>query len=152
MNLPTTSTLTRRQKLGRTTGKLIRQIQHDARMRLDERLKGSDITSAQVRLLDQTRQRPGITGAQLARALSITPQSVQAMLTRAVQQGWMLRGVNPENSRLVAYRVSASGLRLLEQAEILVRELEVKVWAGISIAEMQAMIGVLERCQANLSQ
>lgn len=142
---------TRKQLAARSTGKLMRRLLQEFRLKLDDRLKEHDITSAQVRLLFETRERPGITGAQLARALHVTPQSVQTMMARAVTQGWLVRGTHLENGRLVTLRLTPAGTRLLRLADQAARELESEVWSGVSLTQIRTVAAIFERALQNLN-
>jgi DNA-binding MarR family transcriptional regulator len=100
----------------RRMGKLMRRMLVGFKARLDEELKDHAVTTAQLRFLYEVRERPGGSGAQMARACFVTPQSAQAMLTRAVERGWIVRGKDPENERLVTLRLTPAGRKLLEYA------------------------------------
>ena len=86
----------------------------------------------------------------MARACLVTPQSAQAMLALAVERGWMTRGKDAENERLVTFRLTAAGEKLLVYAEGVAREIEAEVWAGVSVAELKTVSGLLERGLKNL--
>ena len=130
----------------------MRQVLVSFKARLDEELKDHHVTTAQLRLLYEVRERPGGSGAQMARACLVTPQSAQSMLALAVERGWMARGKNEENERLVTFRLTTAGVKLLEYAEGVARGIEAEVWAGVSVAEMKAVTAVLERGLANLGE
>ena len=122
----------------------------DFRAHLDERLKPHAITSAQVRMLYEVRERPGVSGAAVARACAVTPQSAQAMLERAVGHGWIVRGRHPENDRLLTVELTPAGQKLLILAESIAREIEAEMWHGVSGAEIKTLTTVLERIASNL--
>ena len=58
---------------------------------MDERLKPMGVTTSQVQMLDALRTHPGASGAQLARACRVTPQTAQGFLARAEREGWIVR-------------------------------------------------------------
>ena len=152
MHTPSQTALrqTPRQQQRRKTAKLMRQLVAAFKARLDEQLKDHHVTSAQLRLLHELREHPGATGAQLARACAVTPQSVQTMLTRAAQNGWTRRGRDEENSRLVTLRLTPAGSRLLQYAETVVASMEDEIWSGVSAAELRALGATLTRALTNL--
>lgn len=129
----------------RPISKLIRRITMGFRTRLDERLRDHKVTTAQLRMLYELRERPGGSGAQMARALFVSPQSAQTMLVRAVQRGWVTRGKDPENERLVSMRLTDAGRELLEYAEGVVKAMEGELWDGVSAEELGVVRSVLER-------
>ncbi|QHN02087.1 MarR family transcriptional regulator [Granulicella sp. WH15] len=134
----------------RRAGVNIKHLLIALRGRMDERLRERKITSAQLRLLRELQVTPGISGAKLARACSITPQTAQAMLVRSVKAGWIVRGADKENGRLVTARLTPAGEKLLAYAEQIVREVEADAWAGLSVGELRSLSVVLERVLANL--
>jgi DNA-binding MarR family transcriptional regulator len=136
----------------RRMGKLMRRMLVGFKARLDEELKDHAVTTAQLRFLYEVRERPGGSGAQMARACFVTPQSAQAMLTRAVERGWIVRGKDPENERLVTLRLTPAGRKLLEYAEGVARGIEAEVWAGVSVKELRGVSGILERGLGNLEK
>jgi len=148
MNAPKSD---KRQKQLRRAGKLLRRLLVASRSRLDEELKPQEVTSAQLRMLYEVRERPGASGAQLARACAVTPQTAQAMLARAVQRGWLARGKDAENHRLVTFRLTGAGVRMLEHGEAAARGIETQVWRGIRNEEVAALSATLERALANIA-
>jgi DNA-binding MarR family transcriptional regulator len=129
---------------------LIRRLMVGLRGRLDDELRTQNVTTAQLRFLKEVKERPGGTGAQMARACYVTPQSAQAMMARAVARGWVVRGKDPENDRLVTARLTVEGERLLAYAEGVLGKLEAELWAGISETDLRFMNSVMERGLKNL--
>jgi DNA-binding MarR family transcriptional regulator len=78
---------TSREIEARRSYKLMRRMVVGMRSRLDEELRSKEVTTAQLRFLYEVRERPGSSGAQMARACFVTPQSAQAMMARAVERG-----------------------------------------------------------------
>ena len=58
------------------------------RGQMDEQLRPQGVTTAQLHVMKIIRAEPGASGAQLARACYITPQSVQTLL-KTTGEGWM---------------------------------------------------------------
>ena len=137
---------TRRSKM------LMRRLIQGVRARLDEELRPSNVTTAQLRLLKEVKATPGASGAQIARACYVTPQSAQAMMVRAVERGWVVRGKSAENHRLVTLRLTAAGERQLAQADLLLTRLEAEVWDGVPMTDLRVMNKVLARGLKNLGE
>lgn len=123
----------------------MRRVLLGFKAKLDDGLRVRNATTAQMRFLREVKERPGSSGAQMARACFVTPQSAQAMMARAVEHGWIVRGKSAENDRVVTARLTSAGERLLAFADELMAELEAEVWDGISVTELRAMNNVLER-------
>ena len=124
---------------------LLKQLVHGLRGRLDDELRAQHLTSAQLNFLKQVKEHPGGSGAQLARACRVTPQSLQAMMVRAVRHGWVVRGKNAENGRLVTMRLTSAGERLLGHAYEVLERLEDEIWDGVKMADLRVTNSVLER-------
>ncbi len=129
---------------------LMRRVLLGFKAHLDDALRPRNVTTAQLRLLTEVKERPGSSGAQMARACYVTPQSAQAMLVRAVEHGWVVRGKDAENDRLVTARLTPAGERLLAHADLALAKLELEVWEGVAHADLRAMNELLERGLANL--
>ena len=130
---------------------LMRRFLLGLKSRLDEELRASHVSTAQVRLLMEVKEHPGSSGAKMARACFVTPQSAQAMLVRAVDHGWVVRGKDAENERLVTARLTPAGERLLAHADAVLAKLEAEAWAGVTVRELRGVNEVLERGLANLA-
>ena len=61
------------------------------RGQMDEKLRPQGVTTAQLQVLHAIRSAPGSSGAQLARDCYVTPQTVQALLKRLEEGGWIVR-------------------------------------------------------------
>ncbi len=120
------------------------------RNRVDDALRGSGVTTAQMRLLHEVSKQPGASGAELARILHVTPQSAQAQLARAVAHGWVMRGKHAGNDRLVSMQLTRAGSRLLEQVYSIAGEVESRMWSGVPASDVQVLNRVLERALENL--
>lgn len=142
----------RRAEEARRGGKLMRRVLLGFKARLDDELRPKNVTTAQLRFLHEVKERPGSSGAQMARACYVTPQSAQAMMARAVERGWVVRGRDVENERVVTARLTPAGERLLRHADGMLAKLEAEVWEGVAVAELRAMNEMLERGLINLEK
>lgn len=124
---------------------LMRRVLLGFKARLDDELRAKHVTSAQLRFLREVKERPGSSGAQMARACLVTPQSAQAMMVRAVARGWVVRGRDAENERVVTARLTPEGERLLRYADKVLSRMEAEVWSGLKVADLKVMNALLER-------
>jgi len=129
---------------------LMRRVLLGFKARLDDELRPRNVTTAQLRFLTEVKERPGASGAQMARACYVTPQSAQAMMVRAVERGWVVRGKDAENDRVVTARLTPAGERLLAYADGVMARLEIEVWDGVALGDLRAMNVVLGRGLENL--
>lgn len=140
----------KRSETTQQTTRLLGQLITLFRARMDDELKSSHITLAQLRVLREIHANPGGTGASLARACGITPQSAQAMVVRAVARGWAARTETADNRRLLAVQLTTAGARLLDRANEIKLRMEAELWAGVPIAQIQALNATLGCALRNL--
>ena len=120
------------------------------RGQMDERLRPKGVTTAQLMVLRAIRNEPGASGAQLARACHMTPQSAQALLKSLEDGGWIVRTKDAVNERILTAKLAPSGVKLVEAGEKLIRAIEKKLWDGIPESAVESLNKTLMRCLANL--
>jgi MarR family transcriptional regulator, organic hydroperoxide resistance regulator len=130
--------------------KLMKRIIAHFQGALDEELRPFGATTAQIRLLWAIRNAPGSSGAQLSRECDVTPQTTQALIQRAEEAGWIERGKDSVNDRIVTATLTAEGERLLGMADRIVRGIEAKLWKGIRPSAIDDLIVILEQCLRNV--
>ena len=101
-------------------------------------------------VLKAIRNEPGASGAQLARACYVTPQSAQALLKSLEDGGWIVRTKDAVNERILIAKLTPSGEKLLETAEKLARVIEKRLWDGVPESAVETLNRTLVRCLANL--
>ena len=134
----------RKQVEARRSLSLMKRMLVGVRTHLDDELRAEGVTTAQLRFLYELRERPGSSGAQLARACYVTPQSAQTMMKRALERGWIVRGTDPENGRLVTSRLTVRGEKLMARVDALLMQLEAEVWSGVSLDSLRQMNATIE--------
>ena len=108
------------QKTGQRTpeeqiGYLLKRLMHQFRHLVDERLRRSpDVSFAHLVTLDQLQQEPGIAGAQLARRLLVTAQTMTGLLRRLEKEGSVERRPDPHNRRADRWYLLPAGQERLE--------------------------------------
>ena len=139
-----------RQAETRRAAQMMKRIMIHFRSQMDEKLRPQGVTTAQLQVMKVVRDEPGVSGAQLARACYVTPQSAQALLTGLQEDGWIVRSKDQGNERILAVRLTPDGEKLLLTAEKAAKVIERKLWRGIAESSIEALNGVLEQCLANL--
>jgi MarR family transcriptional regulator, organic hydroperoxide resistance regulator len=141
-----------RQAETRRAAQMMKRILIHFRSQMDERLRPQGVTTAQLQMLKVVRDEPGGSGAQLARACYVTPQSAQALLKGLEDGGWITRTKDRVNERILIAQLTPSGMELLETAERLARVIEKRLWAGVPDSGVEALNRTLMRCLANLDE
>lgn len=134
----------------RRATQLMKWILIHFRGRLDEQLRPQGVTTSQLSLLHAIRESPGSSGARLARCCHITPQTAQSLIERAEESGWIVRGKDPKNDRIVTCSLTASGRQLLKKGEIAARKLEETLWEGVPHDVIDNLNEILEQCIKNI--
>ena len=106
---------------------------------LEESMRPQGMTVAQLRMLFAVRYESEASSARIARLCQVTPQTMQAMLQRAVREGWLRRQPAAANARILTSTLTPKGDALLQQAIDATAAFELQVWRDASTAELQAM-------------
>ena len=139
-----------RQAETRRAAQMMKRIMIHFRSQMDDQLRPQGVTTAQLHVLKVIRDKPGESGAQLARSCYVTPQSAQALLRSLVDGGWITRTKDRVNDRILIAELTPSGEELLETAEKLARVMEKKLWHGVVDEDVEALNAVLTQCLGNL--
>ena len=139
-----------RQAERRRAAQMMKRIIVHFRGQMDERLRPQGVTTAQLVVLKAVRNEPVASGAQLARACHVTPQSAQALLKSLEDGGWIVRTKDAVNDRILIAKLTPSGVKLLETGEKLVQLIEKKLWQGIPDSAVEVLNRTLARCLENL--
>jgi DNA-binding MarR family transcriptional regulator len=110
---------------------------------LEVELEKENITLAQLRMLSALNEEPDHSSAALARTCFITPQSMQAIVTRAEKLGWIRRQPSPANRRVLTAQLTDEGRRVLEKGMELWTVISREMWADTKLSEMEMLKDVL---------
>jgi DNA-binding MarR family transcriptional regulator len=148
------STVARNEKNGqdgrRLAAQRMKRILLHCRGQMDERLRPEGVTAAQWVMLRAIEREPVTSGAQLARACHVTPQSAQVLLKSLEVGGWIVRTKDMVNDRILIAKLTLRGEKLLETGEKVVRGIEKKLWEGTPESAVESLNKTLERCLENL--
>jgi DNA-binding MarR family transcriptional regulator len=112
---------------------------------LEVEMEKENVTLAQLRMLSALSEQPDHSAAELARTCFITPQSMQAIVTRAEKVGWIKRQPSPRNRRVLTAQLTPEGRRVLDKGMGLWAVISRDMWADTKLAEMEAVNAVLSR-------
>ncbi|BBZ31959.1 MarR family winged helix-turn-helix transcriptional regulator [Mycolicibacterium confluentis] len=76
---------------------------------VNEAVKEHGVSTAQIGVLRQLANQPGLSGAELARRLLITPQGVQLALTALEKRGLVERKQDPQHGRILQVFLTDEG-------------------------------------------
>jgi DNA-binding MarR family transcriptional regulator len=134
-------------------GYLLKRLMHQFRHLVDERLRrSSDVSFAHLVTLDQLQQEPGIAGAQLARRLLVTAQTMTGLLRRLEKEGSVERRPDPHNRRADRWYLMPAGLERLNAARSSGSPVMTQMLSLLSAKEVADLRNSLERCVEGLEQ
>ena len=116
---------------------------------LEGRLRPLGLTAPQYLALGLVERSPGLTNAELARELFVTPQTMIRIVRRLTQTGLAVRTPNDRHGRLLELRLTPKGTRLLGRARSVAEATEVDVLAPLTPAEQSRLLALLQRCAPN---
>ncbi len=137
-------------KLARRCTKTLRELLVGYRSLLEDALRGEGLSLAQLRLLSAIHEQHDVSGATIARSCQVTPQTLQAMLTRAEREGWITRGISASNHRILTASLTKRGAAVLERGLATAADIEEKIWTGVSAGALDRLNSTLEHGIANL--
>ncbi len=141
----------KRQSGGPPLGALIRQAQQALRRALDAALRDLGVTTPQFSVLNVLADRPGISGAELARASMLTPQTVNGILVALERSGAIVRRPHAGDSRVLCSELTPTGQALLATALTRVDAVERTMTASLSAAQVDELRRHLAVCTAALT-
>ncbi|MBF4588913.1 MarR family winged helix-turn-helix transcriptional regulator [Curtobacterium sp. VKM Ac-1395] len=97
-------------------GYLLWQAAHLVGRVMVEALQPVELTVAQLGVLSYTAQEPGISSAELARRLFITPQSVHTAVKPLVERALLERRPHPVNRKVIGVFLTPDGIDVADQA------------------------------------
>ena len=142
--------LTARQTETRRCTEAMRDLFLAFRAFFEEELRDSGVTLPQLRMLKTIGEQSEVSAAAIARLCGVTPQTLHAMLARAVREGWILRGTSDRNHRFVTAALTREGESIVQNGTRLRERMEAELWRDIPLPELRNFRETMERGLANL--
>lgn len=99
----------------------------------EARLRRLGVLAAHYGVLMNLGVSPGITSAELARRLAVTPQNIASLVARLEDRGWVERREHQLHAHVRELHLTEEGRRILDSADAEVSALE---------AEIRELLGV----------
>src|SRR6201996_2995926 len=93
---------------------LLKQAFYFSLTTVNEAVSSHGVSTAQIGVLRQLSNEPGLSGAELARRLLISPQGVQLALTALERRGFVERKQNPQHARILQAYLTGEGRKVAE--------------------------------------
>jgi DNA-binding MarR family transcriptional regulator len=122
---------------------VIAKVSHQLGITIDRALSGHGITLTQFSALAHIARSPGLSSAELARALLITPQATATLVRRLIGAGLVQR---PDLAPGLAgsIRLTARGRRVLDRGAKIAGRAEEEALGVLSSAERELLMSCLE--------
>ena len=117
-------------------GYLLVQAWHAAIAAMDTALRPHGLTPPQYGVLSVLARNPGLSGADLARAVNTTPQAANEVLATLERKRLIERRPHPTHGRILRATPTDEGQRRLQAATPAVRALEAAIEDGFTADEI----------------
>ena len=137
---------------GADVGPALRQVMQSLRQNIDVALRehGIELSFVHAMVLKTRAKEPGISGAQLARRISVTAQSMNGLLRSMERLGLVMREPHPENRRTDCWFMTTFGLKQMQSAGEVVDGVMGRIRASMSKADAAKLVDLLKQCAAAL--
>ncbi|MFD1538951.1 MarR family winged helix-turn-helix transcriptional regulator [Nonomuraea guangzhouensis] len=102
----------------------LRQAEMAVQALKEQRLRPLGMAAAHYSLLIRVHADPGLTGAELARRLNVTPQAVASLVARLEDRGQLERRPHPRHRHVQELHLTDAGRDTLRLADAVVAEIE----------------------------
>ena len=134
--------------LGESVGYALKQAAAALRTAMDAVLRPLELTVPQYACLELLGQRPGLSGAELARGAFVTRQSMHGVLRGLHDRGLLTRPSTAAHGRALPTALTPAGRERLHAASAAVRSVERRMLDDMSPAEGIQLRDQLAACAA----
>jgi DNA-binding MarR family transcriptional regulator len=137
---------------GADVGMALRQVVQTLRQNIEAALRahGIELSFVHAMVLKTLAKEPGISGAQLARRISVTAQSMNGLLRSMERLGLVLREPHPENRRTDCWYMTTVGLKEMQNGGQIVDGVMGRIRASMSKADAAKLVELLQQCATAL--
>ena len=108
-------------------------------------LRPLDLAVAHYTLLISVHNDPGLSGAELARRLGVTPQAVASLAGRLEGRGLLERRPHPRHRHVQELHLTDAGRDILRQADAVVSGIEQKITEQLGSSDTDRIRALLDR-------
>jgi DNA-binding MarR family transcriptional regulator len=124
---------------------LLKQAFYFTLTTVNDAVSGHGVSTAQIGVLRQLSNEPGLSGAELARRLLISPQGVQLALTALEKRGLVRRAQDPQHRRILQAFLTEAGEEVAGAVVSDAISAHDKVFGVLSEAEQRTLRELLGR-------
>jgi DNA-binding MarR family transcriptional regulator len=123
---------------------LVGQMNAFVRARLERTVREHDLTVVQCTVLSRIKGREVMSSARLARAHSVSPQTMNELIAGLENRGLISRREDPENRRVLLVSLTPAGHELLRACDLDVDALETNCFAALTPQQHEAFREAME--------
>jgi DNA-binding MarR family transcriptional regulator len=127
-------------------GRLLKRAEQTLLRAKSAAVKPVGLTLPQYVALAELERRPGITGAQLARACLVSPQAMMVVLRSSEEQGLVERRLHARHQTVLEVYLTDAGREALASARTRVEPVERRITDALSSEEIATLRVLLARC------
>jgi len=131
-------------------GYKLKKTQHALRLQMDEGLRNLDLTTPQYAVLAQLELKPGASNAALARSAFITAQTMHGIVSNLEKRGLIQRKSDFSHARILCTELTEQGQKVVQQAHDMIRVVETRMLATVSLKHKILLEKLLLECFNNL--
>ena len=124
---------------------LLKRAFHYGHRAVNEAVRPHGVTPTQIGALNRLVQEPGLSGAELARRLLVTPQAAQLALASLEERGLVERRPDPHHGRIVRTYLTEQGQKVVALCMDEALRAEGDFLAVLDPAERKQLIDLLTR-------
>ena len=131
-------------------GYLVYRVERRLRARLDEELRLIGVSTPEYVTLSLLRERDGLSCAQLARWVLVTPQAMNLVVSALEKRGLVRRRPDPDHRRVLRTSVTPRGLTVLEGCDRSMDVIEADMLRGLDDDDVELLRAMLASCAHSL--
>ncbi|MFD0808866.1 MarR family winged helix-turn-helix transcriptional regulator [Amycolatopsis umgeniensis] len=137
--------------LDQAVGYVLKRAATALRTAMDTALRPLDLTVPQYSCLEVLSQRPGLSNAELARAVFVTRQSMNLVLRGLQDRGLVTRPATAPQGRALPSTLTPAGRAQLHAASIVVKTVEKRMLEPFSVTHQDRLLHDLAACAEALA-
>lgn len=131
-------------------GYLIKRVELGLRTELDNHLRQFGLTTQQYAVLSVLCRVDGLSSADLARYLRVSPQATTQLVAALQRRGFVVRHADPNHRKILRVSVTAEGRRILRACDSVRSEIEEVMLGPLDERERRDLWTALRKCAVAL--
>lgn len=124
---------------------LLKRAFHNGHRAVNDAIHSYGVTPPQIGVMNRLAHEPGLSGAELARRLLVTPQAAQLAITALEQRGLVERKPDAHHGRIVRTFLTKEGRRVYKLCINRSLRAEAEFLAVLKPAEVETLVDLLGR-------